>query len=64
MKLKDETRRILILAFKNSYPSGKININRVVEESGRNRSTVRKHLNICLREGIIKRLWSRDYQIK
>jgi len=63
--LKNETRRILILALQNSRYRNDVNLKEVVRRSGRTRSTVRKHLNLCREAGLLTYGWSnRNYKIK
>jgi len=65
LKLKDETRRILLLALKHARPSnGYVNLDKVIEDAGRTRQTIRNHLNRCLKRGLLRKSWSRgDYKV-
>jgi len=64
LKLKDETRRMLLLALKHTEPSGRVDLDRVVKESGRTRATVRKHLGLCLKKALLREHWRRgEYKV-
>jgi len=65
LKLKNETRRILLLALKHASPSnGYVDLDKVIEESGRTKQTVRNHLNLCLKKGLLRKYWSRgNYRV-
>lgn len=63
MELKGETRRILLIAWRN-VDHGRVNLDRVAHQSGRTKSTVRKHLNRCLKKGLLTKGWRRgDYKV-
>lgn len=59
LTLKDETRKMLMLSLKHADPSNRVNLKRVVEESGRTKTTVRKHLGVCLKKGLLESHWRR-----
>lgn len=63
MEVKDETRRLLLLALRSAR-RGRVDVDSIVKHSGRTRTTVRKHLNNLVDLGLLKKGWRRgDYEI-
>jgi len=65
LNLKNETRRIYLIAIQNvELWSKRIDLKNTVEQSGKSRQTVRNHLNICVKNGLLGKSWNgRDYKL-
>lgn len=65
LTLKNETRRLLILALQHRSWRDTVDLSEVVKRSGKTRATVRKHLNLCIDAELLEKGWSnREYKIK
>jgi len=65
VSLKDETRKILLLALQHRGYSNRVDLDEVVKRSNRTKTTVRKHLNLCVKIGLLGPYWRRgQYVVK
>lgn len=58
LALKDETRRLLFISWQN-VEYGYIELDKVAHQSGRIKATIRKHLTLCLKNGLLEKGWKR-----